>query len=169
MTNEQTAKIAKILGVTEDKIIELPDDIQKAMTTTFEKINIRTDLDKIVIYDTIYNLWQQGIVLQALQEVADTSGLPYKTLLNIDFEAQKAIAFEYMADSSKTDLFYELTNIALAVAEIDEVAKLLSVPVKEIRSLPLELQIKMCGEYSMEFDENSNNSELIIKLREMIS
>ena len=36
MTNEQTAKIAKILGVTEDKIIELPDDIQKAMTTTFE-------------------------------------------------------------------------------------------------------------------------------------
>lgn len=74
-----------------------------------------------------------------------------------------------MMDSSQIDRFYEVTNKALAVIELDKVAKLLSVPVRELRKLPLNIQERICGAYTMEYDKDSTNTELIDELREMIA
>lgn len=74
-----------------------------------------------------------------------------------------------MMDSSQIDRFYEVTNKALAVIELDKVAKLLSVPVRELRKLPLNIQERICGAYTMEYDKDSINTELIDELREMIA
>ena len=45
----------------------------------------------------------------------------------------------------------EYRNKALAVIELDKVAKLLSVPVRELRKLPLNIQERICGAYTMEY------------------
>ena len=72
-------------------------------------------------------------------------------------------------DSSQTDRFYELTNKALAVMELGKVAKLIAVPVRELRALPRRIQENICGAYTMEYDPDSTNTELIDNIREMIS
>jgi hypothetical protein len=74
-----------------------------------------------------------------------------------------------MADSSQTERFYAVTNKALAIMELEKVAKLIAVPVRELRNLPNEMQEKICGIYAMEFDSDSVNAELIDEIRELIA
>ena len=72
-------------------------------------------------------------------------------------------------DTSQTDRIYQLTNKALSVMELDEVAKLISVPMRELRKLPTSIQERICGAYTMEYDKDSTNTELIDNIREMIA
>ena len=74
-----------------------------------------------------------------------------------------------MADSSQTERFYDLVNKALAVADLTNVAKLIDTPVRELRSLPRRIQENICGAYTMEYDADSTNTELIDHIREMIA
>ena len=60
-------------------------------------------------------------------------------------------------------------NKALAVADLDKVAKLTGTPVRELRSLPRRIQENICGAYAMEYDPDSTNTELIDNIREMIA
>jgi hypothetical protein len=53
--------------------------------------------------------------------------------------------------------------------ELEKVAKLIAVPVRELRNLPTEMQEKICGIYAMEFDSDSVNAELIDEIRELIA
>ena len=76
--------------------------------------------------------------------------------------------FEYLANSANTKQIYMLTNSALAVIELDKIAKLIAVPVRELRKLPRRIQEQMCGAYAMEFDKDSTNTELVGELRGMM-
>ncbi len=169
MNNNQLAEVAKILGVSEDSIIAMDDEIKNSMTAIFEQITVRNDDEKKAVYEALDNLWQKGTVYIGLDEVAKITGIPFVTLRNLDFETQQTIVYEYMMDTSQVDRIYQLTNKALAVMELDKVAALVSVPVRELRKLPHIVQERICGAYTMEYDPDSTNTELIDSIREMIS
>lgn len=168
MTNEQLAEVAKILGVSEDSISAMDDNIKNSMTAVFETIIVKTDEDKKAVFEALDNLWQKGSVYIVLDDVARTTGISLVTLRSLDYETQQKIVYEFMMDSSQTERFYELTNNALAVAALPNVAKLIGVPVKELRELPRRMQENICGAYAMEYDEESTNADLIDNIREMI-
>jgi hypothetical protein len=169
MRDEIMMKVAEILGVSKDSISALDDEIKSSMQSVMETIRVDNDSDKKDVYNALDGLWQKGTVLIILKDVAQTTGIPYKTLKNLDYDTQQTLAFEYMADSSQTERFYAVTNKALAIMELEKVAKLIAVPVRELRNLPTEMQEKICGIYAMEFDSDSVNAELIDEIRELIA
>ncbi len=169
MTNEQLVEVSKILGVSKDSISAMDDEIKNSMTAVFETIAVKNDEDKKAVYEALDNLWQKGSVLLGLSEVAKATGIPHNTLKNLDYDTQQTLVYEYMMDSSQTARFYDLVNKALAVAELGNVANLIGTPVRELRSLPRRIQENICGAYTMEYDKDSTNTELIDELREMIA
>lgn len=169
MTNEQLAKIAEILGVSEDSISAMDDDVKKDMQTLLETISIKNDTDKKMLFDEFDRLWQKGSVYIGLAEVAKSTGITIDTLRSLDYETQQSIVYEYMMDSSQMARFYDLTNKALAVVELDKVSKLVGVSLHDLRELPHSVQERVCGAYAMEYDPDSTNTELIDNIREMIA
>lgn len=164
MNNKLLTEIAKILGVSEGSISAMDDEIKGSMTEVFETVN-----DKKAVYDTLDDLWQKGSVYVELHEVAKSTRISLVTLKNLDYETQQTIVYEFMMDTAQVDHIYQLTNNALAVMELDKVAKLIAVPVRELRKLPINTQERICGAYAMEYDKNSTNTELIDNIREMIA
>lgn len=164
MNYKNFTEITNILGVSEDSITAMDDEIRNSMTAVLE-----TTKDKKAVYDTLDDLWQKGSVYVELHEVSKTTGIPYATLKHLDYETQQTIVYEFMMDTAQIDRIYQLTNSALAVMELDKVAKLISVPVRELRKLPTSVQERICGAYAMEYDPDSTNTELIDNIREMIA
>ena len=164
MKNKQLTEIANLLGVSEDSISAMDDEIRNSMTAVLE-----TPKDKKAVYDILDDLWQKGSVYVELHEVSKATGIPYATLKHLDYETQQTIVYEFMMETSQTDRIYQLTNKALSVMELDKVAKLIAVPVRELRKLPTKMQERICGAYAMEYDRDSTNTELIDHIREMIA
>lgn len=168
MDNKQLAEVAKILGVSEDSITAMDDDVKNDMQMLLDTIEVENDGDKKALFDRLDELWQKGTVYIGLDDVAKSTGITLATLRSLDYETQQAIVYEFMMDSSQTARFYDLVNKALAVADLDKVAKLIGTPVRELRSLPRRIQENICGAYAMEYDPDSTNTELIDNIREMI-
>ncbi len=164
MNNKQLTEIAKILGVSEDSITAMDDEIRNSMTAVLE-----TTKDKKAVYDTLDDLWQKGSVYVELHEVSKATGISLVTLKNLDYKTQQTIVYKFMMGTSQTDRIYQITNNALAVMELDKVAKLISVSLRELRKLPKSMQERICGAYAMEYDPDSTNTELIDNIREMIA
>ncbi len=169
MDNNQLTEIARILGVSEDSISAMDDEIKNGMTAVFEQVAVKNDEDKTAVFEALDKLWQHGLVYAELNEVAKNTGISLVTLRSLDYDTQQTIVYEFMMDSSQIERFYELVNKALAVADLPNVAKLIAVPVRELRSLPRRIQENICGAYLMEYDPDSTNTELIDNIREMIS
>ena len=169
MNNNQLAEVARILGVSEDSISAMDEDVKKDMQAVFETVAVRNDEDKKAVYEALDTLWQKGSVYIGLDEVAKSTGITIATLRSLDYETQQSIVYEYMMDSSQTAHFYDLVNKALGVSELSDVAKLIGVPVRELRSLPRRIQENICGAYTMEYDVDSTNIDLIDHIREMIA
>ena len=169
MNNNQLAEVAKILGVSEDSITAMDDEIKNSMTAVFEQVAVKNDEDKKAVFEALDNLWQKGSIYIELEELAKSTGITLATLRSLDNETQQTIVYEFMMDSSQTARFYDLVNKALAVADLDKVAKLIGTPVRELRTLPRRIQENICGAYTMEFDKDSTNAELIDNIREMIA
>lgn len=165
MNDLDFSAVEKVLGVEPSSIAEMPEEIKEKMKTVLETITVRTDEDRHELYNALDHLWQKGSVLVTLKNVSKATGIPYLTLSNLDLETQQTIVFEYLADSSHTKQIYMFVNNALAVIELEKVAKLITVPVRELRELPRRIQEQMCGAYAMEFDKDSTNAELIGELR----
>ena len=75
MTKEQLAEVAKILGVSEDSIFAMDDEIKKSMAVVFETVAIRNDEDKKAVFEALDNLWQKGSIYIELAEVAKSTGI----------------------------------------------------------------------------------------------
>lgn len=169
MDNKQLAEVAKILGVSEDSISAMDDEIKNSMTAVFEQVAVKNDEDKKAVFEALDNLWQKGSIYIELAEVAKSTGITIETLRSLDYETQQTIVYEFMMDSSQTARFYDLVNKALAVADLPNVAKLIGTPVRELRPLPRRIQENICGAYAMEYDADSTNTDLIDTIREMIA
>ena len=169
MSNTQLAEAAKILGVSEDSISAMDDEIKNSMTAVFEQVAVKNDEDKKAVFEALDNLWQKGSIYIELAEVAKSTGITTETLRSLDYETQQTIVYEFLMDSSQAARFYDLVNKALAVADLPNVAKLIGTPVRELRSLPRRIQGNICGAYAMEYDPDSTNTELIDNIREMIA
>ena len=164
MTNEQRTEIAKIIGVSEDSISAMDKNFKADMVTALTNNN-----DKTVLYSELDRLWQKGSVYIGLAEIAKNTGISLVALHSLDFNTQTELVYEYMADSSQTERFYEIVNRELSVLEIEKIAKMLGISVTRLRSLPREMQERICGIYAIEYDEDSTNAELIENIREIIS
>lgn len=145
-------------------VFPMDNEIRNRMTEIFETVK-----DKKAVYDTLDDLWQKGSVYVELHEAAKATGIPYSTLKNLDYETQQTIVYEFMMDTAQVDRIYQFTNNALAVMELDKVAKLISVPLRELRKLPTSIQERICGAFAMEYDPDSTNVDLIDNIREMIA
>lgn len=164
MTNEQLSEIAKIVGVSEDSISAMDDTIKTDMVTTLTE----KSADKTALYNELDRLWQRGSVYIELAEIARNTGISLVALYSLDLSTQQELVFEYMADSSRTEHFYEIVNRKLAVLEIERIARMVGMPVTGLRSLQQDMQERICGMYAMEFDEDSTNAELIANIRNII-
>ena len=169
MKHEFISQTADILGVSEDGITILPEDILSSMQAVYDNVAVKNDEDRKILYAELDRLWVKGNVLLGLKEAAENTGIAYKTLCNLDYDTQQELVFEYMADSENTYRLYELTNKALAVIELEKVSRLIDVPVSRLRALPIDIQEKMCGTYSMEYEENGDNSALIAAMKGMVT
>ena len=169
MSNTQLTEVAKILGVSEDSISAMDDEIKNSMTAVFEQVAVKNDEDKKAVFEALDSLWQKGSIYIELAEVAKSTGITIETLRSLDYETQQTIVYEFLMDSSQTTRFYDLVNKALAVADLPNVAKLIGTPVRELRSLPRRIQENICGVYAMEYDADSTNTDLIDTIREMIA
>lgn len=165
MTNEQRTEIAKIIGVSEDSITALDENFKADMVTAL----ISKSNDKTALYRELDRLWQKGSVYIGLAEIAKNTGISLVALHSLDYNTQTELVYEYMADSSQTERFYEIVNRELSVLEIEKIAKMLGISVTRLRSLPREMQERICGIYAIEYDEDSTNAELIENIREIIS
>ena len=159
---------AKILGVSEDSIKAMPDEIQNSMQAVFDTFEVRTNDDRKSMYEALDELWIKGSVYIELSEIAGVTGISYTTFRSLDFDTQQEIVYEYMANTAEIGHIYELVNKALAVSDIEKVAKLLEIPVREVQKLPLNIREQMCGHYAMEYEEKGDNSELIRTLKGLI-
>lgn len=164
MTNEQRTEIAKIIGVSEDSITALDENFKADMVTAL----ISKSNDKTALYSELDRLWQKGSVYIGLAEIAKNTGISLIALHSLDFNTQTELVYEYMADSSQTEHFYEIVNRELAVVEIERIARMVGMPVTRLLSLSKETQERICGMYAMEFDEDSTNAELIASIRNII-
>lgn len=162
-------KIAEILGVSEGDITEMPTEILNSMQALFETVDVKNDSDRKFLYSELEKLWTKGVVFLGLKEAAENSGIADSALFSLDFETQQKLVFEYMADSGNTARFYEIVSSALEISELKNIAELTKIPMENIEKLPPEIQKKMCGHYSMEYEENGDNSELTATLKGFVS
>lgn len=167
MMNEQITKIAEILGVSEENISALPKEIIGSMQTVLENVEVRNEDDANMLYAELDSYWTKGNVIIGLNDVSRDTGISLDTLKNLGYDTQQELVFEYMADSSNIDRLYEITNKALAVMELDSVAKLINIPVDKLKEYPHDIQVEICGVYAMESGEVSD-FELANRLRGVI-
>ena len=88
MTNKQLAEVARILGVSEDSISAMDDEIKNSMTEVFETTAVKNDEDKKAVFDDLDTLWQKGSVYIGLDEVAKSTGITITTLRSLDYETR---------------------------------------------------------------------------------
>lgn len=167
MTQQVKNNIAKILGVSEESISVLLKEITDSMQAVLENVEIRNEDDAKMLYSELDSFWTKGNVLNGLNDVSRDTGISLDALKNLGYDTQQELVFEYMADTSNIDRLYEITNKALAVMELENVAKLIDIPVNRLKKYPFEIQVQLCGMYSMEYDEN-NSFELISRLKGVI-
>lgn len=148
-------KISKILGVSEESITALPSEIVSSMQNLLENVEVKTEEDAKTLYAELDSYRTKGTVLLGLNEVAKDTGIDMETLKALNFDTQQELVFEYMADSSNTDRLFEITNKALAILEIESVAKVIGKPVSDLKQLTYDTQVQLCGIYAMESDELS--------------
>ena len=169
ISKEETIKNAAVLlDVSEDSVSALPEENINAMISAFENVDVNSDDDKKILYEAIDNEWQKGSVLIILKELAENTGIAYSSLCSLDFEAQKAVTFEYMADSTNMEHIYTITSRALAIIELEYISKLTGIPFDELKALDDRKKEQICGHYSMNYTAGGSNTELAAELKEMI-
>ena len=104
MSNTQLAEAAKILGVSEDSISAMDDEIKNSMTAVFEQVAVKNDEDKKAVFEALDNLWQKGSIYIELAEVAKSTGITTETLRSLDYETQQTIVYEFLMDSSHVSM-----------------------------------------------------------------
>ena len=82
MTNEQLTEIAKIIGVSEDSISAMDENIKADMVTALGEKNG----DKSALYNELDRLWQKGSVYIGLSEIARNTGSSLVALHSLDLD-----------------------------------------------------------------------------------
>lgn len=142
----------------------LKQQLDNGETVSLEGIGTLKRNNESVEFTADSNASTSGI----LKELADNTGIAYSSLCSLDFEAQKAVTFEYMADSTNMEHIYTITSRALAVIELEYVAKLTGISFDELKALDDRKKEQLCGHYSMNFESSGVNDELVAELKEMV-
>ena len=168
MTKGQTTEIARILGVSEDSISAMDDEIKDSMTAIFETITVKNDEDKKAVFEALNNLWTKGMIESNLHEIAYHTGIDLTAMQNLDEETKHMLVFEYAMDSTNISQLYELIRSVLSVSELPKISRLLGVELSALTALSPDTQKKICGHFAMMYEENGDNSVLFHELRTMM-
>ena len=168
MNEETMAKIALILGVSEDSVTALPDEVRNAMVSAAALGDTDNEENAVRLYETLYALWTKGMVEINLREIAEHTGIDLTALHSLDDQAKHSLIFEYAVDSTNIDRFYEIVQKSLAVRDLPAMAELLGVSVDTLTALPIDTQERMCGHYAFIHEENGDHTALADELREMM-
>ena len=168
MTKEQTTEIARILGISEDSISAMDDEIKDSMTAIFETVTVKNDEDKKAVFESLNNLWTKGMIESNLREIADHTGIDLTAMQNLDEETKHMLVFEYAMDSTNISQLYELIRSVLSVSELPKISRLLGVELSALTALSPDTQRKICGHFAMMYEENGDNSVLFHELRTMM-
>ena len=78
MNNNQLAEAAKILGVSEDSIFAMDDEIKNSMTAVFEQVAVKKDVDKKSVFEAKVTAVkkQQGCLYQEIWTYCKTEKDP---------------------------------------------------------------------------------------------
>lgn len=165
---ETIKKAAELIDVSVESVLALPEENINSMISAFENVDINSDDDKKILYEAIDNEWQKGSVLIILKELAENTGIAYKSLCCLDFDTQKAVTFEYLADSTNMEHIYTMTSKALALIELEYISKLTGISFDRLKALDDRKKEQICGHYSMKFESGGVNDELAAELKEMV-
>lgn len=169
MDKDTISKIARFLGVSEESVAALSDEIQSAMLSAVNLNNTDTEENAGSLYATLNDLWTKGMIEESLREISQHTGISLDTLINLGEDTKHSLVFEYSVDSTNIDRFYEIVQKSLAVSDIASVAELLGISAETLTALPIEKQEQMCGHYSMSYEHDGDNSALANELREMMN
>lgn len=169
MDKDTISKIARFLGVSEESVAALSDEIQSAMLSAVNLNNTDTEENADSLYATLNDLWTKGMIEESLREISQHTGISLDTLINLGEDTKHSLVFEYSVDSTNIDRFYEIVQKSLAVSDIASVAELLGISAETLTALPIEKQEQMCGHYSMSYEHDGDNSALANELREMMN
>lgn len=168
MNDETTAKVALILGVSEDSVTELPEDVKNAMESAVNLNDTDTEENAVGLYEALNDLWTKGMIEVNLREISEHTGIALNALRSLDENAKHTLVFEYAMDSTNIERFYEIMGKALALDNISAVARLIGVSVETLKALPIDRQERMCGHYAFVYEAEGDNSALADELREMM-
>mgnify|MGYP002868315264 CR=1 FL=1 len=135
MTNNQLTEIAKIIGVSMDSISAMDENIKADMVAALTEKNA----DKTALYNELDRLWQKGSVYIGLAEIARNTGISLVALHSLDLSTQQELVFEYMANSSQTEHFYEV-NFLTSPPDTISSSCLYTVVLPMGSALPLKLR-----------------------------
>lgn len=105
--------------------------------------------------------------LSLLKELSEASGIAYNALCSLDMEAQKEVAYEFLADDTDMEHIFSVVSKALNVLELNLVSELTGIPFPEFSSLDEKKKEQLCGHYSMCYEPDEPNTELAAELRKM--
>ena len=168
MNEETTEKIAMILGVSEDSVTVLPEDVKNAMVSAVNINDADTEENAAELYETLNALWTKGMIEVNLREIADHTGIDLTAMQNLDEETKHMLVFEYAMDSTNISQLYELIRSVLSVSELPKISRLLGVELSVLTALSPDTQRKICGHFAMMYEENGDNSVLFHELRTMM-
>lgn len=167
MEQENIKLIADILGEKQENIAAFPKEITDGMQAVIDTYDIQDEEDMKELYKALEEKWEKGKVISGLKEISEHTSISYELLRSLKYEHQKTIVFTYFADSFDLVTIYELVNEAVTLADIDKVGKFIGLSAAEIDNLPMDKKVKMCGMYDMEFEPDTDNSELKKTLKEV--
>lgn len=168
MENVTLEKAAKILGTKEEILKSFPKDIKEEMLAVMEMVDTDSEEECRQLYEVLKGLWIKGMNHNDMKRISEDTGIDLDMLLSLDEQAQMMIDFEYAASGYDAKTAYRCFHEALQVRDIPDVAKLIGTDTDKLKTYPREVQEQLCGAYKMEYDENTDNKELITELNAII-
>lgn len=78
MNNNQLAEVAKILGVSEDSVTAMNDEIKNSMTAFFEQVAVKNDEDKKAVFEPSITCGRKALSTLSLQKSQSPRASPLR-------------------------------------------------------------------------------------------
>jgi len=153
--NNKISKIASLLGVSENNILELPEEIRNSMVTALDIASSQDKATAEELTGDLFRIWANASVNKVMGEISEGTGIHNSTLLNLDEQTKQELCFEYEVNKGNAEGIYEIVQHAVSISDLDKVAEILKVSRESLEILPEEAQVKLCGVYSMENGEDT--------------
>ncbi len=174
MNNVNLETAARILNTDVSSLKEFPEEMQQELIAVLEMFSPDTTEEAKMLYDNLHSIWEKGVAYVDMVNISKETGASLETLLSLDIQSQLMISFEYSmaleeGDKNKAvNKVYQNIRQALPIADLPKVAILIGMEYDKLRQYPRKIWEQLCGAYAMEYEENSDNADLINNLNSIL-